>query len=81
VPGPEALRHQEFDRPADQFFAQVTEEFFCLGVDDDDAPLRINDHHGVRSRFQQPAEFLFHRAGRGFIGNIFGDQKVAGVQA
>jgi hypothetical protein len=56
VGGPEALRHQQFDRLAEQFLAAVAEQLLRLAVDDHDAAGSVGDHHGVRGGLDQADE-------------------------
>jgi len=58
VLGLQALGHQELDRLAEQLLALVAEQPLGLAVDQTDAPLGVDDHHGVGGRLHQPAELL-----------------------
>src|SRR5579864_6151180 len=51
-------RDQELYGTANQFAAIETEQFLSLGVHQLDASLDIDNHHGVRGRFQQSSELL-----------------------
>jgi len=58
VPGAEALGHQQLDGLPQQLVAAPAEQFDRLGVDKDDAPLAVDDDHGVRRGLQQVLELL-----------------------
>ena len=53
----EPLGHQDLDLPPQQLLAGVAEERLGLGVDQDDPAGRVDDHHRVGGRLQEPAEF------------------------
>ncbi len=52
----EALGDQDFNRLAQEVFALVAEQLFRLAVDQHDLSVLADDDHGVRSRFQKPAQ-------------------------
>jgi len=52
----QALGHEHLDGPAEHLAASVAEELLGLGVDQDDPPLLVHDHHRVRGRLEQPPE-------------------------
>src|SRR3989304_3575243 len=54
---PEPPRPQPLDGLAQEFFAAVAEQLFRLGVGQHKAPGAIHRKDGVRSHFQEPAEF------------------------
>ena len=59
VPGmrpAKALGNEELDPFPDEFVSCVAEEPLRLGVDQDDAPVLVDDDHGVRSGLQQVLE-------------------------
>src|SRR6266849_6751078 len=63
---PKSLRYKYFDSLPNQFFARVTEQSFCLRVDQEDASIKVADEHRIRRGFQNPTEFDFacaHRRG------------------
>src|SRR5215831_10327935 len=59
----EALRDQYFGRLAEQLRARVTEELLGLGVDEDNLPLLVHDHDGIRRELKQVPEFLLGLCG------------------
>src|SRR5438309_2291051 len=48
----EAFWNQRLHLFPEEFLAGVAEEFFGLGVNQDDVPFPIDDQNGVRRRFQ-----------------------------
>lgn len=54
-----AFRNEDLHRVAQQFLSSVPEQFLGLRIDQRDLACSVNDDHGVRRRFQQPAEFRF----------------------
>ena len=54
--GAEALRKQALHRLAEELLAGEAEEPLGLGVDEGDAPVRIDDHDGVGGRFEEGTE-------------------------
>ena len=51
-------RDQDLYGTANQFAAIKTEHLLGLGVHQRDPPPGVDDHHGIRSRFQQSSELL-----------------------
>jgi hypothetical protein len=56
VVAPESLRHKDLDQLSEQFVPGVPEQPLSQRVDQDDFAGLVDDHHGVRRRFQQPPE-------------------------
>jgi len=56
MPVREALRHQDLDRVTEQLAPIESEQAFGLGIDHQDPPLAVDEHHGVRRRFEKRAE-------------------------
>ena len=48
---PEALRHERFQRVAQEFFSAVPKQFLGLRVGEDDRARVIHDQYRVRRRF------------------------------
>ena len=69
------LRHQDLDLMIQKFFTRIPEELLHLGVDQNDPALPIHDNHGIRSGFQEAAEFLFGLLALGDVTNGRGDQR------
>jgi hypothetical protein len=55
---PQALGHQQLDALADELLARIAEHALGLGIDQRNAALRADDHHGIRRSLQQAAETL-----------------------
>src|SRR5579864_7176905 len=53
-----AGRNQSLDRMTKQILAVVSEQFFCLRIDEDDFPSFIDDDHRVWRRLKQLTEGL-----------------------
>jgi hypothetical protein len=53
-----AGRNQSLDRMTKQILAVVSEQFFCLRIDEDDFPSFIDDDHRVWRRLKQLTEWL-----------------------
>jgi hypothetical protein len=53
-----AGRNQSLDRMTKQLLAVVSEQFFCLRIDEDDFPSFIDDDHRVWRRLKQLTEGL-----------------------
>jgi hypothetical protein len=53
-----AGRNQSLDRMTKQVLTVVSEQFFCLGIDEDDFPSFIDDDHRVWRRVKQLTEGL-----------------------
>jgi hypothetical protein len=51
-----AGRNQSLDRMTKQVLAVVSEQFFCLRIDEDDFPSFIDDDHRVWRRLKQPTK-------------------------
>src|SRR6202041_316468 len=51
-----ADRNQSLDRMTKQFLAVISEQFFCLRIDEDDFPSFIDDDHRVWRRLKQLTE-------------------------
>jgi hypothetical protein len=51
-----AGRNQSLDRMTKQVLAVVSEQFFCLRIDEDDFPSFIDDDHRVWRRLEQLTE-------------------------
>src|ERR1700722_9214138 len=79
VSGAKTLRHQNFSWLANQILAPIAEEPLRLRIDDRNAPVLVDDQHGVRRRLQQHSELLFRLCGRILKSDFFGDQQVAMV--
>ena len=56
VDGPYPVGDQDLQRLAEQLLPPVTEELFRLGVHQDDHPVRVNAHDGVRGQLEQPLQ-------------------------
>ena len=54
-------RHQHLHRTPQQLITPVAEQRLRLRIDQGDQPSIIHDHHGVRSRLQQPPKPLLRR--------------------
>lgn len=54
-----ALRHENFNRLAQQFLAFVAEECFGLGIDQYDASLPVDDDYRIRRGLEQAFEKPF----------------------
>ena len=50
------LGDQQFDPLSEQFFAPITEKLLCLGVDQDDLPLAVDNDQAIRSKLKEAAE-------------------------
>src|SRR4029077_9802397 len=56
----EALRNDVLYLLTHEFIAVVPELFLRLNIQQDDLPALVHDHHGIGSRFQQPAVPALH---------------------
>ena len=54
----QSLRHQHFDRLADQLVTVVTEQPFGLGIDQHDDPDAVGHHHAARAGFHRQTKFF-----------------------
>src|SRR5271166_5129498 len=70
-----AHRNERFDGPAKQLIARESEKLLGLGVDQNNYPALIDDHHCVGRRLKQPFKFLLRSPSDGDVPNRSRDQK------
>src|SRR5262249_42688973 len=58
VPVPEALPDQELDRLPNELRARVAEQLLGLGIDEEDPPVRIDDHHRIGGSLEEPSKLV-----------------------
>jgi hypothetical protein len=80
VARPEAVGNEQLDRLPQQLVARVAEELLGLAVDQDDLPLPVGDHHGVRGRLQEVLEAGLGPAPLGDVADHLGDEHAAGAR-
>jgi hypothetical protein len=76
--GPEALRDENLNKLPKQLGSLVAEEFFGFGIDENNAAIRSDDDHGVRSGVEQRKNAFLSLLALGNIADGAGDQS-AGI--
>src|SRR5712675_2079762 len=71
---PKALGNEHLDRLTDKLVPLVAEQLLGLRVDENDAPLAIDDYDGVRSGLEESAELVLGAPAVGDVPDGRGDE-------